>query len=74
MVLENKDLLEQENETLGMEDTIYVDDVGQIQYQVIPGITNSEMAMIQWVGQQFDMGTVGCQSTRNKSRSNSKKL
>ncbi len=54
----NKDLLEQENETLGMEDTIYVDDVGQVQYQVIPGITNSEMAMIQWVGQQFDMGTV----------------
>lgn len=54
----NKDLLEQENETLGMEDTIYVDDVGQIQYQVIPGITNSEMAMIKWVGQQFDMGTV----------------
>lgn len=54
----NKDLLEQENEYTGMNNTIYVDDISQIQYQVIPGITNSEMAMIQWVGQQFDMSTV----------------
>jgi len=56
--LKNKDLLEMENENIGMESTIYVEDVSQVTYQKIPGITDSEMAMIKWVGQGMDMGTV----------------
>lgn len=56
--LKNKDLLEMENENIGMESTIYVEDVSQVKYQTIPGITNSEMSMIKWVGQGMDMGTV----------------
>ena len=54
----NKDLLEMENENIGMESTIYVEDVNQIEYQKIPGITTSEMTMIKWVAQGMDMGTV----------------
>jgi len=53
----NKDLLEMENDNIGMESTIYVSDVNQVQYQQIPGITNSEMSMIKWVGQGMDLGT-----------------
>jgi len=56
--MKNKDLLEMENENIGMDSTIYVEDVGQVKYQEIPGITNSEMSMIKWVGQGMDMGTV----------------
>ncbi len=56
--IKNKDLLEMENENIGMENTIYVEDVNQVQYQKIPGITDSEMAMIKWVGQGMDLGTV----------------
>jgi hypothetical protein len=41
-----------------MENTIYVEDVNQVQYQKIPGITDSEMAMIKWVAQGMDLGTV----------------
>ena len=54
----NKDLLEMENENIGMDSTIYVEDINQIEYQKIPGITNSEMSMIKWVAQGMDMGTV----------------
>ena len=54
----NKDLLEMENENIGMDSTIYVEDINQIEYQKIPGITNSEMSMIKWVAQEMDMGTV----------------
>ena len=53
----NKDLIEMENENIGMESTIYVQDVNQVKYQEIPGINNSEMAMIKWVGQGMDLGT-----------------
>ena len=53
----NKDLLEMENENIGMESTIYVQDVNQIEYQKIPGITDSEMGMIKWVAQGMDLGT-----------------
>jgi len=53
----NKDLLEMENENIGMDSTIYVQDVGQVKYQEIPGITTSEMAMIKWVAQGMDLGT-----------------
>ena len=56
--IKNKDLLEMENERIGMETTLYVEDVNQVQYQTIPGITTSEMAMIKWVGQQMDLGTL----------------
>jgi len=56
--IKNKDLLEMENENIGMESTIYVEDVNQVKYQEIPGITQSEMAMIKWVGQGMDLGTV----------------
>jgi hypothetical protein len=56
--VKNKDLLEMENERIGMESTIYVEDINQIEYQKIPGITDSEMAMIKWVGQGMDLGTV----------------
>jgi hypothetical protein len=56
--IKNKDLLEMENESVGMETTIYVEDVSQVQYQKIPGITDSEMAMIKWVGTGMDLGTV----------------
>lgn len=54
----NKDLLEMENESIGMEDTVYVDDVSQVKYLENNGITSSEMAMIKWVGQQMDLGSV----------------
>lgn len=56
--IKNKDLLESENERMGMESTIYVEDVNQVTYQKIPGITDSEMAMIKWVAQGMDLGTV----------------
>lgn len=56
--IRNKDLLEQENDRMGMESTIYVEDVNQVVYQKIPGITDSEMTMIKWVAQGMDMGTV----------------
>ena len=56
--IKNKDLLEMENENIGMESTIYVDDINQVKYQEIPGITNSEMAMIKWAAQGMDLGTV----------------
>ena len=54
----NKDLLEMENESVGMEDTVYVDDVSQVKYLENNGITSSEMAMIKFVGQQMDLGSV----------------
>ena len=54
----NKDLLEMENDEYGMEDTVYVSDVNQVKWLENPGLNNSEMAMIKWVGQQFDLGTV----------------
>jgi len=56
--IKNKDLLEMENENVGMDTTIYVEDVNQVQYQKIPGLTDSEMTMIKWVSQGMDMGTV----------------
>jgi len=56
--VKNKDLLELENEKIGMESTIYVEDVTQVEYQKIPGITESEMAMIKWVSQGLDLGTL----------------
>ncbi len=56
--LKNKDLLEMENESVGMESTIYVEDVTQVTYEKVPGITDSEMAMIKWVAQGMDLGTV----------------
>ncbi|MDD5065211.1 MAG: hypothetical protein PHQ35_10705, partial [Phycisphaerae bacterium] len=56
--LKNKDLLEQENEAMGMESTIYVEDVNQVSYEKVPGITDSEMALIKWVAQGMDLGTV----------------
>jgi hypothetical protein len=56
--IKNKDLLEMENERIGMESTIYVEDVNQVKYQTIPGINDSEMAMVKWVGQGMDLGTV----------------
>ena len=55
--IKNKDLLEMENENIGMESTIYVEDVNQVVHQKIPGITDSEMGMIKWVAQGMDMGT-----------------
>ena len=54
----NKDLLEMENEEMGMDKDVYVADVAQVKWQEAPGINNSEMAMIKWVGQQFDLGIV----------------
>ena len=56
--IKNKDLLEMENENIGMESTLYVEDVNQVVYQKVPGITDSEMGMIKWVAQGMDMGTV----------------
>jgi len=56
--IKNKDLLELENENIGMETTLYVDDINQIRYQEIPGVNSSEMAMIQWVSQGMDLGTL----------------
>jgi len=53
----NKDLLEMENENVGMDSTLYVQDITQVQYQKIPGITDSEMVMIKWVSQGMDLGT-----------------
>lgn len=54
----NKDLLEMENEEYGMENDIYVSDVSQVKWLETPGLNNSEMAMIKWVGQQLDLGLV----------------
>ena len=54
----NKDLMELENDTIGMEDTTYVDDVNQVKWLENPGLTNSEFALIKYVGAQFDQGTV----------------
>lgn len=54
----NKDLLEEELEDIGMESRIYVQDIAQIKYQQIPGINDSEMAMIKWVSQGIDLGTM----------------
>ncbi len=54
----NKDLLELENEDSGVENTIYVDDVAQVKWLEAPGLNAAEMAMIKWVGQQMDLGSV----------------
>lgn len=54
----NKDLMEFEEETTGMETTIYLNDVNQAKYMDVPGLNNSELAMIQWVSKGMDMGTV----------------
>lgn len=54
----NKDLLELENEDTGIENTIYVDDVAQVKWLEAPGLNNAEMALIKWVGQQMDLGSV----------------
>jgi len=51
-------LMELENDTIGMEDTTYVDDVNQVKWLESPGITNAEFALIKYVGAQFDQGTV----------------
>ncbi len=56
--LKNKDLLEMEDENIGMENTIYVEDINQVKYETIPGVTASEFAMIKWVSQGMDLGTV----------------
>jgi len=56
--IKNKDLLEMENENIGMESTIYVDDINQIKWMENQGLTNSEAAMIKWVSQSLDLGTV----------------
>ena len=56
--LKNKDLLEMENENIGMDSTIYVDDVNQIKFQEIPGVTNSEMAMLTLTSRGIDLSTV----------------
>ena len=54
----NKDLIEVENEAIGMDTILYVDDVQQVIYQNIPGLNNSELAMIKWVTQGLDLGSV----------------
>lgn len=54
----NKDLMEAENEEYGMENDVYVSDVAQVKWLETPGLNNSEMAMIKWVGQQLDLGMV----------------
>jgi len=54
----NKDLMEMENEEYGMENDVYVSDVTQVKWLETPGLNNSEMAMIKWVGQQLDLGMV----------------
>ena len=56
--LVNKDLLELENESVGMESTIYVEDINQVKYQEIPGVTNAEAAMLQLVSRGIDLTTV----------------
>jgi len=56
--MQNKDLLEMENEAISMDTTIYVEDVNQVKYETVPGLSNSEMAMIKWVSQGMDLGTV----------------
>ena len=56
--MKNKDLFELENEDTGMENTIYVDDVNQAKFLESPGLNNAEFAMIKWVGQQMDLGSV----------------
>ncbi len=56
--VKNKDLIEMENENVGMESTIYVDDINQIKWMESNGITNSEAAMIKWASQSLDLGTV----------------
>jgi hypothetical protein len=54
----NKDLMEFEDEFTGMETKIYLNDVNQAKYQDIPGLNNSELAMIKWVSSGMDLGTV----------------
>ncbi len=56
--IKNKDLLEMENENMGMESTIYVEDINQIKPMDVGGISSSDMAMIKWVAQGMDLGTV----------------
>ena len=55
----NKDLVEMEDEGSGMESTLYLQDINQVKYMDVPGLNNSEMAMIQWVSKTMDQGTVG---------------
>ena len=56
--LGNKDLLETENEGIGMETTLYVDDINQVQYQDIQGVTSPEMAMLELISKGIDLTTV----------------
>ena len=54
----NKDLLETENDSIGMDTTLYVEDINQVQYQAIPGVTAPEQAMLQLVSRGIDLTTV----------------
>ena len=56
--LANKDLLETENEGIGMDTTLYVDDINNVQYQNIPGVTSPEMAMLELISKGIDLSTV----------------
>ena len=56
--LANKDLLETENEGIGMDTTLYVDDISNVQYQNIPGVTSPEMAMLELISKGIDLSTV----------------
>ena len=56
--VKNKDLVELENENIGMESTLYVEDINQVKYMDSRGLTDAEFGIIKWVSQGIDLGTL----------------
>ena len=54
----NKDLLDLEDEELGLESTIYVQDITQVDYMKVPSATQPELTMLNLASRGLDLGTV----------------
>ena len=56
--VKNKDLLELEEERVGFDTTVYVEDVAQVKEFPAEGVNQSEAGMLKIASQKFDMATI----------------
>lgn len=54
----NKDLLDLENENVGLDNTIYVQDINQVNYMKVPPVSAPELEMLNIASRGMDLGTV----------------
>ena len=54
----NKDLLDLENENVGLDNTIYVQDINQVNYMKVPPVSAPELEMLNLASRGMDLGTV----------------